>query len=162
MVLSDGESSRLYKNLVRERAVAADVSSGTDDHRGPDMFEISTRIAGGQKPEDVQKLLLAEIDKLGKAGPTDAELAKVKSRIKTQFLMGLQSNIARAQRLAEFEMYRGNAELLNTDLDKYLAVTGADIRRVVSTYLVPAKSTHIDVKPAPDKPATAPETEKKP
>lgn len=151
MVLTDGESSRLYKDLVRERSVAADVSSGTDDHRGPDMFTLTARVAGKAKPDDVNKLLLAEVDRLGKNGPTDAELAKVKSRIKTQFLMGLQSNIARAQKLAEFELYHGNAELLNSELDRYLAVTGADIKKAVATYLVPAKSTHIDVKPAPEK-----------
>ncbi len=162
MVLTDGESSRLYKDLVRERSVAADVSSGTDDHRGPDMFTLTARVAGKAKPDDVHRLLLAEVDRLGKAGPTDAELAKVKSRIKTQFLMGLQSNIARAQRLAEFELYHGNAELLNSELDKYLAVTGADIKKAVATYLVTAKSTHIDVKPATEKPATEKPAEKKP
>jgi predicted Zn-dependent peptidase len=151
MVLTDGESSRLYKYLVRDRAIAADVSSGTDDHRGPDQFSLTAKVAGKAKPEEVAKLLRDEVDKLGKQGPTEAEMTKVKNRIKTQFLMGLQSNIARAQRLAEFELYWGDANLLNSELDKYLAVTAADVKKAVATYLVPQKATHIDVLPAPEK-----------
>ena len=64
------------------------------------------------------------------------------------FLFGLQSNFARAQSLAEYELYFGDAKLLNDELARYLAVTKEDIKRVVATYLTRARRTQLEVKPA--------------
>jgi zinc protease len=153
MVLTDGESSRLHRYLVRERALAVEVDASTNDARGPDAFEITCKLAGGAKIADVAKLLEEEITKLGAKGPTDAELEKVKTRLASRFVLGLQSNIARANKLAEFELYWGDANLLNTELARYLAVTKDDVKKVVATYLVKSRRNRVEVRPA----AAAPE-----
>ena len=49
------------------------------------------------------------------------------------FVFGLQTNMARSQHLAEFELYWGDANLLKLELDHYLAVTNDDIKRVAAT-----------------------------
>jgi predicted Zn-dependent peptidase len=64
----------------------------------------------------------------------------------------LQSNFARAQQLAEFELYWGDANLLMGELAKYLAVTKADITRVAAQYLKPETRSRIEVKPPPPAP----------
>ena len=148
MLLTDGESSRLYRSLVRERSVAIEVDAGTSQNRGPDMFELSTKLAGGAKMAEVEKMMGTALSDVAKNGPSDAEMMKLKNRIKAKFLLGLQSNFARAQKLAEFEVYWGDASLLNAELGKYLAVSKADIKRVVGTYLTPARRSRIEVKPA--------------
>ena len=148
MLLTDGESSRLYRALVRERSVAIEVDAGTAQNRGPDIFELSAKLAGGAKVADVEKLFAATLSDVAKTGPSDAEMKKLENRIVAKFLLGLQSNFARAQKLAEFEVYWGDAKLLNSELGKYLAVTNADIKRVVAKYLTPARRSRIEVKPA--------------
>lgn len=148
MLLSDGESSRLYKSLVREKSVAIEVEAGAEGHRGPDMFEVSAKLAGGAKVADVEKMMAQAISDVAKNGPSDAEMQKLQNRIQAKFLLGLQSNFARAQKLAEMELYFGDAKLLNTELSRYLAVTKADIKRVVGKYLTPARRSRIEVKPA--------------
>ena len=60
-------------------------------------------------------------------------------------MFGLQSNLARAQQLAEFEMYAGNAELLRAELDRYLAITADDVKRVAGAYFAPTNRTVLDV-----------------
>src|SRR6185312_8130378 len=101
MLLTDGESSRLYRSLVRERSVAIEVDAGTSQNRGPDMFELSTKLAGGAKMAEVEKMMGTALTDFAKNGPTAAEMTKLKNRIKAKFLLGLQSNFARAQKLAE-------------------------------------------------------------
>lgn len=148
MVLTDGESSRLHRALVRERGVAIEVQAGTNDHRGPDMFEVTCKLAGAAKPNDVAKLLDAEVEKLGDKGPTDAEMDKVKARLASRFVLGLQSNIARANLLAEFELYWGDATLLNAELPRYLAVSKDEVRRSVAKHLTKARRSRVEVRPA--------------
>jgi len=147
MVLGDGESSRLHRALVRERSLAIGADAGTSNNRGPDIFEIDVKLASGARIDQVQKLVDSQIGDLARLGPSDEEMKKLKNRIRAQLLLGLQSNLARAQKLAEMELYRGDAGLLNVELDKYLAVTKDDIKRVTAKYLTPARRNLVEVKP---------------
>ena len=151
MLLGDGESSRLHRALVRERSLAISADASTNDNRGPDAFEIDVRLASGAKIADVQKLVDSQIADVARLGPSDEDMKKLKNRMRARFLLGLQSNFARAQKLAEMELYRGDARLLDTELDKYLAVTKEDIKRVVAKYLTPARRSLVEVKPGEKK-----------
>jgi predicted Zn-dependent peptidase len=150
MLLGSGESSRLHRALVRERSLAVEADAQTDGYRGPDTFEIVVKLARGAKVDHVQKLIDSQIADVARLGPSDDEMKKLRARKKAQFLFGLQSNFARAQELAEFELYRGDATLLNSELDKYLAVTKDDIKRVVGKYLTPNRRSVVEVKPGSD------------
>ena len=153
MLLGEGESSRLHRALVRERALAIEAAAQTEGFRGPDMFEIVVKLAGqrgaapGAKVAEVQKLIDSQLADVARLGPSDEEMKKLRARIQAEFLFGLQSNFARAQKLAEHELYRGDAALLNGELDRYLAVTKDDIKRVVGKYLTPSRRNVVEVKP---------------
>ena len=147
MLLGDGESARLHRTLVRERSVAASAVSYLDNLKGPDTFEITVKLASGASPAEVGKLVEAATADLAKNGPSDDELKKVKTRIKSKFLFELQNNFARAERLALFELDRGDANLVNGDLDRYAAITREDVRRVTSKYLTVNRRNLVEVKP---------------
>ncbi len=159
MLLGDGESSRLHRTLVRERSVAVEAGAETGGNRGPDLFEIDVKLASGARVDQVQKLVDTQVADVARTGPSDDDMKKLKNRIRARFLLGLQSNFARAQKLAEMELYRGDAGLLNVELDKYLAVTKEDIKRVVARYLTPARRSTVEVKPG-DKSAGAERSDK--
>lgn len=160
-ILTDGESSRLYRSLVRERAVAVSVEAGTNDFRGPDWFEVSAKLATGAKLADVEKQVDSAIATLGSKGPTEAELTKAKTRFMSHYVMGLQSNFARAQKLAEFEVYWGDANLLNQEAAKYMAVTSDDIKKAVAKYLTKERRSRVEVRPAASAPAAGAVTKPK-
>jgi predicted Zn-dependent peptidase len=147
MLLGEGESSRLHRALVRERSLAVEASADVGHHRGPDMLEVVVKLAGGAKPADALKLVESQIGDVARLGPSDDDMKKLKNRIRARLLFGLSSNFARAQRLAEFELYRGDAALLNQELDKYLAVTKDDVKRVTAKYLTTSQRSLVEVKP---------------
>ncbi len=157
MLLTDGESSRLNRELVRERALAAEVDADTDRHRGPDDFQLTVKLSEKATVAQVDKLVTEALAFAARAEPTAAEMAKLRNRLRARFVFGLQSNFARAQKLAEMELYYGDANLLSTELDRYLAITGADIKRVAATYLTKARRSRIEVKPRGEN-ASAPTT----
>jgi zinc protease len=147
-LLTDGESSRLYRLLVRQKSVATEVDAATNGNRGPDAFEVTVKLAGGASIANVEHLVNEQVAELGRTPPTETEMTKLRNRAQAHFLLGLQSNFARAQRLAEFELYRGDADLLNLELGRYLSVTADDIRRVVHKYLTKNARVTVEVKPA--------------
>jgi predicted Zn-dependent peptidase len=146
-LLGDGESSRLYRALVRERSLAIATDAAMSGLRGPDMLAIVVKLASGAKVEQAQKIVDGLLSDLARLGPSNEEMKKLRARVQARFLLGLQSNFARAQKLAELELYRGDATLLNSELDRYLAVTKDDIKRVVRKYLTANRRSIVEVKP---------------
>jgi predicted Zn-dependent peptidase len=156
LVLGDGESSRLYQSLVKEKEICQDIAIGTDDRRGPDLFSAWAVMASGHAPKEAQDAILAELAAIADKGVTDRELEKAKNRIHAAFVFGLQSNMSRSQRLAEYELYWGDANLLKLELDHYLAVSAEDVKRGAATYFQASQRTVLDVQPG-----TAPDSKEK-
>lgn len=154
-LLADGESSRLERLLVRDRAVAQRVTAWTRDYVGPDELSISAVLTEKADLAQVQKLVEAEIDKLAKQPAPAAELAKIKRRVRSAFVFGLQTNLSRATRLGEYESYFGDARLLARELGHYQAVTAEDIQKAVKKYLGPERRQVVEVLPV-EAPAAAP------
>jgi zinc protease len=154
-LLADGESSRLERLLVRDRAVAQRVGAWTHDYVGPDELAIQVVLTEKSKLEDVEKLVAAEIDKLSQKPASEAELTKVKRRARSSFVFGLQTNLSRATRLGEYESYFGDARLLPRELAAYSAVTAEQIQQAVKKYLTPERRQLVEVLPTGPEP-TAP------
>lgn len=135
VILSDGDSSRLRQSLIKKRELAASISAFTYDRRGPDAFAFWAVAAGGKSLDELEKAIEEEVQKIAQEGIRERELEKAKNRIRAHFTFGLESNLRRAMELAEHELYYGDANLLKTALDPYLAVTAEDIQRVARDYL---------------------------
>jgi zinc protease len=149
MALGDGESSRLYQELVKKRELLQSLNVGTDSRRGPDLFSFWAVVSEGKKAKDAQDAIFAEIEKIAKTGLSPRELDKAKNRVRSSFVFGLSSTLQRAQTLGTFELYFGNAELLKTELDRYLAVTNEDVKRVAARYFAKTNRTVLDVIASP-------------
>jgi predicted Zn-dependent peptidase len=113
-------------------------------------------MASGHAPKEAQEAILAELAAFADKGVTDRELEKAKNRIHAAFVFGLQSNMSRSQRLAEYELYWGDANLLKLELDYYLAVSAEEVKRVAGAYFVANQRTVLNVQPG-----TAPDSEEK-
>jgi zinc protease len=146
-LLGDGESSRLHQRLVRDKALAQDVSVWTADHRGPDMLAIHVKLADGARLADAKKAIDTELARLGKDGPTEADMVKLQNRTDAAFVLGLQSNLQRAIKLGQYELFWGDARLLNAEPARYFGVTRDDIKRVVAQFLVPDRQSTVEVRP---------------
>jgi zinc protease len=153
-LLGDGESSRLERLLVRDRAVAQRVSAWTRDYVGPDELAIQVVLTEKAQLPAVEKLVADELQKLAEKPAPAAELEKIKRRARSSFVFGLQTNMSRAIRLGEFESYFGDARLLSRELAQYQAVTAEDIQRAVKKYLIPERRQLVEVLPA-EAPAAA-------
>ncbi|MFT6336504.1 MAG: zinc protease [Saprospiraceae bacterium] len=133
-LLSQGQSSRLYKALVDEEQKAVFVGNfplGLEDPGAAIAFGIANM---GVDILEVEKSIDAQIEKVQNELITDTEFQKLKNQTENDFITSNSRIAGIAESLANYKMYFGETNLINTELDRYLAVTKEDIQRVAKQY----------------------------
>lgn len=133
-VLGSG-SGRLTKLLVREKEMAVSVSafSRPQWYAGSFRFSATPRLDKGVKPEDLEREIRAEIEKIKQEGMTQEEIQKAKNQGEAMFIRSLPSSAGLAGRVGRADLHRGWRSILS-DLDALKAVTNDDIKRVAVAY----------------------------
>ena len=149
-ILGGGESSRMNRAIAREAKAALATQVGLDvtgPHRGPSTLAALAIANQGVSTDSVDKLIMNEIAKVARDGVTEAELTKAKNTRRAGDVFGKQQALNTAESIQSANMFLGSASAVNTDLDRYMKVTSADIKRVAQQYLRPDNSTVILIKP---------------
>ena len=151
VVLGEGESSRLNVAVVRRQKAALGTQVAMnpfDSRRGPGVLLALAIANQGVDPLRLDTLLTAQLDSLRATGVTSEELTKAKNTFRAGFIHGRETTLGRAEELHHYDMFHTSLAEINSDLDRFLAVTADDIRRVAGKYLDPANALVIIVKPA--------------
>jgi hypothetical protein len=77
-------------------------------------------------------------------------MEKLRNTLLNDSVRGRQTTMYRAQRLAEYTLYDGDPHLINTEVERYLAVTPDEIKDVVARYLHTDNHALIEITPAPE------------
>jgi zinc protease len=133
-VLGGGESSRLYQSLVYRQQIAAEALANANLREQPGYFAIGAILAGGKKPEDAERALLAELKRMQDEPVTKAELEKAVNQLVANQLRERETNSGKAFAIGNAVVLMGDASRVNTDIDHLQAVTVADIQRVMKKY----------------------------
>lgn len=149
MLLGDGDSARLYQELVRSRALALDARASTRDFAGPDQFTVQAVLAERTDLPTAERALDAELDRVRKKPPTEAELSRLKKRLRSAFVFGLESSLSRAMELGEYELLWGDARGIAHELSRYEAVSAKDMQAAAARYLTDERRVVLEVTPKP-------------
>lgn len=134
-ILSAGESSRLYQRLVNKDEIAVEAGFSPFIFKDAGAFLVQAVLPKDKTPEQAEKVIMEELEKLAKNGVTDEELTKVKNIRETSFVFGKKGLMDVAQELARFQVFYGDASRINTELEKYMKVTKEDIQKLAQKYL---------------------------
>jgi predicted Zn-dependent peptidase len=127
-LLFEGDSSRLYQKLVKGDESVVSIEGGVDERRGPSALYIFALPKPGEDVSKIREQIFDEIKRIATDGPTEAEMEKLLNSLCNDAVRGRQSTMYRAQRLAEFALYDSDPNLVDSELDQYLAVTADDIK----------------------------------
>ncbi len=134
-LLSQGKSSRFEKEIADKQQKAAQVAAFDLNNEDPGLAIMLGIANMGIKPNELEKAMLDEIEKVKKSGITDEEYSKLQNQAESDFINQNQKDIGVATNLATYYTYHRNADLINTELDNYKKVTKDDIKRVANKYL---------------------------
>jgi zinc protease len=135
-ILSSGESSRLYKALVDEQQKALYVGSFPMALEDPGL-SLSFGITNmGVPVADLEQAIDKEVEKVQNELISESEFQKLRNQIEAEFVTSNSRDAGIAESLATYYMFFGDANLINTEIDRYLAITREDIQAAAKKYFV--------------------------
>ncbi len=130
-ILSNGLSSRLYQNLIKENPLFSEINAYISGSIDPGLFIITGKVSEGVSMEQADKAILRELKKMQNEPPMEKELEKVKNKVESSLIFSDISGLNKAMNLAYYELL-GNADMLNSTIEQYRKVTKEDIQEVSS------------------------------
>jgi predicted Zn-dependent peptidase len=146
-VLSDGQSSRIYRKLVYDTGLALTAFGGANLIEHPNLFFTVAIVNPGQAPAAVEKTLIDELEKLKTEQIADRELQRAKNQWRRDYVLGRESVQEKALHLAHAEVIHADITTADGEYDLFQNVSLADIQRVAKTYFTPERRIVLHVMP---------------
>ncbi|MFB9844903.1 M16 family metallopeptidase [Mucilaginibacter ginsenosidivorans] len=127
-VLSRGNSSRLYRSLVKDKQLFSEIHAYNMGSFDRGMFVVEGKPLENVSIEKAEVAIWDELERLKSEQIPDDELTKVKNKTESTMVFSEMSLLDKAMNLAQFELF-GDADMLNQETDKYLAVTAEAIQQ---------------------------------
>jgi zinc protease len=149
-VLAHGKTSRLYKTLVYERRVAADVSAYQHSREMGGMFQIVSTAAAGVALGELNTAIFQAVHEIASSGPTALELERGVAQTEAQFIYRLQTIGGfggKGDQLNAYNTFVGDPGYFGSDRQRYMDVTAGRAAAAASKWLVNAPFVSLSVVP---------------
>lgn len=164
-LLSGGEESALYRDLVRKSRLALSTGAAMPwwthhtNAGGPDAFGLDVLLREGAAADAAVTRLDRFLAALARKGPSGEELRRVKTQLEFQWVHGLQFQTDRARTLSSYAALIGEPGRLERDLAGLTSVTAAAVGAAMRRWLVGRPRGLVHVRPVrPEPPASEPPT----
>ncbi len=149
VALHGGAAARLYRELVLDRQIALELEGGIQyplgspfDYDGPALMVTRLLCKPELAPEEVQAAYDRVIETFAAEGPSEDELAQVRTRLRADYLAGLEGGwgvpwFGRMHLLASFTLFDGRPEKINEVLEPLMAVSAGQVRAAAQKVLHP-------------------------
>ena len=125
-ILGGGGSSRLHQKLVKEKQIFSSIDCYHYGTVEPGLLTVDGKLVKGVNIKDAEAALMVEIELMKKELITDKELQKIKNKTESVIAFEDISVMNRANSLAFYENL-GDATLMNSELERYHAITAQEI-----------------------------------
>lgn len=134
-LLSGGQSSMLYKKLVDDQQKALTVQAFPFALESAGMFGSFGIVNSGVAPDELLAGIDEEIEKVKSEVISEKDYTKVLNQIESQFISSNSTMRGIAESLANYHVYFNDANLINTEIEKYRNISREDLHEVANKYL---------------------------
>jgi len=146
-VLSDGQSSRIYRKLVYDKQVALAAFGSANLIEDPNLFYAVAIVQRGHTPEETITALIAELDRLRNEPISAAELQQTKNQFARDYILMRESNKDKATVLAHAAVLHNDITTADGEFDIFMNMTAAEVQRVAQKYFTPENRLVITIMP---------------
>src|SRR3954454_18801014 len=136
-ILSDGQSSRIYRRLVYETGIALAAFGGGNIIEDPNLFFAVAIVQPGHTPDEAANALIAELDRLRTEPVTANELQQAKNQFARDYILGRESDQSKGDQLGHAVVIHNDIKTADGEFDIFQNITTADVQRVAKTYFRP-------------------------
>jgi zinc protease len=150
-VLSNGKTSRLYRALVYDTRLAADVSAIQASREMSSVFHVSATAAPGQSLESIAAVIERTLEEIAAHGPTTDELERATARAEAQFVYRVQTIGGfggKSDQLNAYNVFTGSPGFIRADRERYARATATSVAAAVRRWLCDAPSVALCVVPS--------------
>ncbi|WP_105102228.1 M16 family metallopeptidase [Microbulbifer pacificus] len=133
--LSDGKRAPLYKVLVEDKQLTADVSMGSYESELAGQIQLEVQAFAGRDLDEVYDGIQQAFAQFEKNGIAEEDLQRIKASQEVAFYEGLSSVLGKGFQLAQYQVYADNPSYVSEDIQRLLAVTADDVKRVYEKYI---------------------------
>jgi zinc protease len=146
-VLSDGDSSRIYKALVYDDQIAVAAFGQANLIEDPNLFYAVAIVQPGRTPAEAVDALIAQFDRLATEPISDRELQRAKNQFARDYIVGRESDQDKALMLSHAVVIHDDITTADGEFDIFQHITAADVQRVARTYFRPENRVVITILP---------------
>jgi zinc protease len=149
-LIGNGRSSRLYRRLIHDRRVAAELAAGQASREWAGTFQIIASAAPGHTLDDLESAIYEEVERFVEDGPSDDELERGRAQAESSFVLRLQSLGGfggKADQLNAYNVYLDTPDSFDADLNRYREATADSVRTTAEAWLDPRKAIVLSVVP---------------
>ena len=147
-ILSDGNSSRIYRKLVYETELALTAFGGGNIIEHPNLFFAVGIVQPGHSPADVEKALIGELDRIRNEPVSEHELQRAKNQFARDYIVARETVQEKAAQLAHAVVIHSDIKTADGEFDLFQNVTLADVQRVARTYFRPENRLVLTLMPS--------------
>lgn len=134
-LLSQGNSSRMQKAIVDKQQKAVAVGAFPLSSEDPGLALVYGITNMGVSPTDLEEAMNNQFDKVKKELITEYEFQKLRTQVESDFVEDNAKMVGIAENLSNYYVYFKDANLINTEISRYMEVTPLDIQRAAQKYL---------------------------
>ena len=159
LLLGNGESSRLYLAVVKDKELCTGLGAGAGSRMGPGLFNVTCSVRAGKDVKEAEAAMNVVLDAAATAPVTEQELQRVRASARRSDVGIRESVLSRAQSLADGAALYNDPNRINTLTARLSAVTAADVQRVARTYLRTSNRVVMHTLPGGGAPPAPPATQ---
>jgi zinc protease len=146
-VLSDGQTSRIYKKLVYEKQLAVAAFGNANLIEDPNLFYAVAIVQPGHTPQEAEKALIEEFERLKREPVTPDELQRAKNQFARDYILMRETDQDKALVLSHAAVIHNDLATADGEFDIFTGITQADVQRVARTYFNDTNRTVIYIMP---------------
>ncbi len=149
-LLGGGSASRMRRELIREKQIAAEVGVGYDwSTRSPNLFLVDANPAAEMSVEDLERAIIEQLEKIKREPVTADELNRVKAQVVASNVFERDSVFYEAMKIGGLETVGMDWRINEDYVDNIRSVTAEQVQKVARKYLVADKMTIAVLDPLP-------------
>src|SRR3954453_4693189 len=146
-ILSDGQSSRIYRRLGYETGIALAAFGGGNIIEDPNLFFAVAIVQPGHTPDEAATALIAELDRLRTEPVTANALQQEKNQFGSDYILGRESDQSKGDQLGHAVVIHNDIKTADGEFDIFQKITTADVQRVARTYFTPENRLVLTIMP---------------